>query len=161
MAKEEVTSMPERGDVAPDFEGKTQSGDVLRLGDFRGKKVALYFYPKDDTSGCTKQACNLRDEHEHLKMDDIAVIGVSGDDVESHQKFASKYDLPFPLVADPEREILQKYGVWGEKNFYGRISMGIKRTTFLIDEDGIIRDVIKRPNVKEHAEEIRRKFENG
>lgn len=153
--------MPERGDVAPDFEGKTQSGDVLRLSDFKGKKVALYFYPKDDTSGCTKQACNLRDEYEHLNMEDISVIGVSADDIESHQKFAEKYDLPFPLVADPDREILQKYGVWGEKNFYGRISMGIKRTTFLLDEQGTIRDVIKRPNVKEHAEEIRRKFEDG
>ncbi len=150
--------MPEPGDMAPDFQGATQSGDTLRLSDYRGKKVALYFYPKDDTSGCTKQACNLRDEHEHLNMDDIVVIGVSGDDVKSHQEFAKKYALPFPLVADPDREILEMYGVWGEKKFYGRSSMGIKRTTFLIDEEGVIRDVIKRPNVKGHAEEIRRKF---
>ncbi len=158
MAKQASNRMPEPGAVAPDFVGITQSGEKLRLSDYRGRKVALYFYPKDDTSGCTKQACNLRDEYENLKMDEIAVIGVSGDDVESHQKFAQKYTLPFPLVADPDREILEKYGVWGEKTLYGRISVGIKRTTFLIDEDGVIRGVIKRPNVKEHAEEIRRKF---
>lgn len=158
MAKEAAIEMPEAGDVAPDFQGATQTGDTLRLTDYRGRKVALYFYPKDDTPGCTKQACNLRDEYEHLNMDDIAIIGVSGDDIKSHQEFAKKYDLPFPLVADPDHEILQKYGVWGEKRFYGRSSMGTKRTTFLIDEEGIIRDVIKRPNVKQHAEEIRRKF---
>lgn len=159
MAKTTDIHMPDPGEVAPDFEGTTQTGETLRLQDYRGKKVALYFYPKDDTPGCTKQACNLRDEYEALNMDDIAVIGVSGDDVESHQKFASKYDLPFPLVADPERKILQKYGVWGEKKLYGRTSLGIKRTTFLIDEEGIVRGVIKRPKVKEHADEIRRKFE--
>lgn len=159
MAKDSTNEMPEPGDEAPDFEGTTQSGDTLRLSDFRGKRVALYFYPKDDTPGCTKQACNLRDEYQHLNKGEIAVIGVSGDDVESHQKFADKYDLPFPLVADPEHDILQKYGVWGEKKLYGRSSMGIKRTTFLIDEKGIIRDVIKRPNVGQHADEIKRKFE--
>jgi thioredoxin-dependent peroxiredoxin len=158
MAKEESNGMPSPGDQAPDFEGVTQSGEKLRLSDYRGRKVALYFYPKDDTPGCTKQACNLRDQYESLNMDDIAVIGVSGDDVESHQKFARKYSLPFPLVADPDRDLLKKYGVWGEKKLYGRISLGIKRTTFLIDEEGVIRGVIKRPNVKQHAEEIRRKF---
>ena len=158
MAKEASNGMPSPGDEAPDFEGTTQSGENLRLSDYRGRKVALYFYPKDDTPGCTKQACNLRDQYESLNMDDIAVIGVSGDNVESHQKFAEKYKLPFPLVADPDREILKKYGVWGEKKLYGRTSLGIKRTTFLIDEEGVIRGVIKRPNVKEHAEEIRRKF---
>lgn len=158
MAKKDAVEMPAAGEVAPDFTGVTQTGDTLRLSDYRGKKVALYFYPKDDTSGCTKQACNLRDEYQHLNIEGIAVIGVSGDDVESHQKFAKKYDLPFPLVADPDREILTRYGVWGEKSLYGRISIGTKRTTFLIDEEGVIRHVIKRPNVKEHGEEIRAKF---
>lgn len=159
MENEAGNEMPEPGSPAPEFEGVTQTGDTLRLKDYRGRKVALYFYPKDDTPGCTKQACNLRDEYENLNMDDIAVIGVSGDDVESHHKFAQKYDLPFPLLADPDRVILKKYGVWGEKKFYGRSSMGIKRTTFLIDEEGVVRGVIKRPKVKEHADEIRRKFD--
>ena len=156
MAK--TDSMPQPGDPAPRFEGRTQTGETIRLDDFRGKKIALYFYPKDDTSGCTKQACNLRDEYESLRRDDIKVVGVSGDDVESHQAFAEKYDLPFPLIADPDRKILEAYGVWGKKNLYGRIFMGIKRTTFLIDEEGVVRQVIKRPKVKEHAQEIAEKF---
>lgn len=150
--------MPEAGTPAPDFEGKTQTGETVRLSDFRGKKVALYFYPKDDTPGCTKQACNLRDHLQTLREAGIVVLGVSGDDVDSHRKFAGKYHLPFPLIADPEHEILEKYGVWGERNLYGRKFMGIKRTTFLIDENGVIRHVFKRPKVSEHAEEILAKF---
>ena len=150
--------MPETGDRAPDFEGMTQTGESVRLSDYRGKKVALYFYPKDGTPGCTKQACNLRDEHEHLGRQDIAVIGVSSDDVDSHKEFADQHDLPFPLVADPDRTILEMYGVWGEKNLYGRRSMATTRTTFLIDEEGIVRHVIKRPRVKVHAKEISAKF---
>ncbi len=153
--------MPEPGDLAPDFEGVTQTGETIRLSDFQGKKVALYFYPKDGTPGCTKQACNLRDEYEHLGKEDIAVIGVSGDDVESHKEFAEKYELPFPLVADPDRAILESYGVWGEKKSYGRTYLGTSRTTFLIDEEGVIQHVIKRPRVKEHAEEITSKFGIG
>lgn len=156
MAKQD--NMPEPGDPAPPFEGRMQNGETISLDDYRGQKVALYFYPKDDTPGCTKQACNLRDEYEHLRRDDIAVVGVSGDDVESHKAFAEKYDLPFPLIADPDRKILQAYGVWGQRNLYGRTFMGIKRTTFLIDEEGIVRQVIKRPKVKEHAREIVEKF---
>lgn len=150
--------MPEPGATAPSFEGKTQFGDTVHLGDYTGKKVALYFYPKDDTPGCTKQACNLRDDYQTLLDSDIAVIGVSADDAESHQAFAEKYDLPFPLVADTDKEIINAYGVWGEKNFYGNKKMGIKRTTFLIDEDGTIVHVFKRPKVKEHSREIMEKF---
>ena len=150
--------MPGPGDQAPAFEGTTQDGETLRLGAYQGRKVALFFYPKDDTPGCTKQACNLRDNYQALLDAGIAVIGVSGDDEASHERFAEKYDLPFPLVADPDRAILEQYGVWGERNLYGRTFMGTKRTTFLIDEDGTIHHVFKRPNVKDHAAEILEKF---
>jgi peroxiredoxin Q/BCP len=151
--------MPAPGDQAPDFTGTTSSGDSLSLSDYRGRWTLLYFYPKDDTPGCTKQACNLRDNFERLEEEGIAVIGVSGDDEASHERFASKYDLPFPLVADPDHEILTRYGVWGEKNFYGKKRMGIKRTTFLIDPEGVIRHVFKRPKTGEHAEEVLAKRE--
>lgn len=152
------TTMPDKGQQAPDFQGQTQSGEQIKLDDYRGQKVALYFYPKDDTPGCTKQACNLRDEYSRLQEAGVAVIGVSADDVESHQAFAEKYSLPFPLIADTEREILEAYGVWGERNLYGRKFMGIKRTTFLIDEDGMIVHVFKRPKVTEHGQEVLEKF---
>lgn len=157
MAETE-TEMPEVGAQAPDFEGKTQDGETIRLRDLEGKKVALYFYPKDDTPGCTKQACNLRDDYEMLLDNGVAVVGVSADDVESHQAFANKYDLPFPLIADTDQEVVTRYGVWGEKNLYGNKYMGIKRTTFLIDEDGTIVHVFKRPKVEEHSREIMEKF---
>lgn len=150
--------MPEPGAKAPEFEGQTQTGDTVRLSDLRGKKVALYFYPKDDTPGCTKQACNLRDDYQQLQEAGIAVVGVSADDVESHRKFADKYSLPFPLIADPEHQILEAYGVWGERSLYGRKFMGIQRTTFLIDEEGRVVDTIKRPKVSEHAREVIKKF---
>jgi len=152
------TNMPAVGDTAPDFEGSIQDGTTIRLSDLKGKKVVLYFYPKDDTPGCTKQACNLRDNQQMLQSHGIIVLGVSGDNTASHQKFIGKYSLPFDLIADPDYEILGKYGVWGERNLYGRKFMGIKRTTFLIDEDGRIRHVIKRPNVSEHTTEILAKF---
>ena len=152
------TTMPDKGQQAPDFQGQTQSGERIKLDDYRGQKVALYFYPKDDTPGCTKQACNLRDEYSRLQEAGVAVIGVSADDVESHQAFAEKYSLPFPLIADTDREILEAYGVWGERNLYGRKFMGIKRTTFLIDEDGTIVHVFKRPKVTEHGQEVLEKF---
>lgn len=158
MADKLENAMPKVGEPAPDFEGVTQSGEIIRLSDYRGKKVALYFYPKDGTPGCTKQACNLRDERAHLTNDHISVIGVSGDDVKSHKEFAEKYDLPFPLVADPDRAILQRYGVWGKKKLYGRTFLGTNRTTFLIDESGVIRDVIRRPKVADHAAEITDRF---
>ena len=158
MSKTATSTMPEVGQEAPLFEGTTQDSNTLRLEDYRGRKVALYFYPKDDTPGCTKQACNLRDNYRTLLDAGIAVIGVSPDDVASHETFAEKYELPFPLVADPDREILEKYGVWGERNMYGRKFMGVKRTTFLIDEDGVVRHVFKRPKVSEHTAEILDKF---
>ena len=149
-----TSTMPTAGDSAPDFTGTTGAGDTLSLADYRGRWVLLYFYPKDNTPGCTKQACNLRDNYERLEEEGVAVIGVSGDDEVSHERFSSTYDLPFPLVADPDHEILQRYGVWGEKNFYGKKSMGIKRTTFLIDPEGTVRHVFKRPKTGEHAEEV-------
>lgn len=156
-----MSHMPDVGADAPAFEGKTQSGGTLRLADYVGRKVALYFYPRDNTSGCTKQACNLRDNWSMLEEAGIAVVGVSGDSVDSHAKFADQYDLPFPLVADTERKILEAYGVWAEKSLYGRKYMGIKRTTFLVNEDGKIVHIIKNPRVGQHAQEVRRAFEDA
>ncbi len=150
--------MPEVGDKAPLFTGKSQTGDKVALKDFKGQKVALYFYPADFTPGCTTQACNLRDGHKELLDAGIAVLGVSPDDTEKHQRFVDEYSLPFPLIADPDHKIMEKYGTWGEKNRYGKIVVGVKRTTFLIDEDGMIKAVLKRPKVKEHTAEILKKF---
>ena len=146
--------MPAPGDLAPSFEGTTATGDTLNLADLRGQWVALYFYPKDDTPGCTKQACNLRDNTSSLSEAGVAVVGVSGDGVDSHERFAEKYDLPFPLISDPDRSIQLAYGVYGEKSFYGKTVIGVKRTTFLIDPDGVVRHVFKRPKTAQHAEEI-------
>ena len=142
------------GDKAPNFTGKDQDGNKVSLKDFKGKKVVLYFYPKDDTPGCTTQACNLRDNYADLKKAGIEVIGVSPDSAESHQKFEKKYDLPFTLLEDPEMDIINKYGAWGEKNNYGKKYMGLIRTTFLIDEKGVILKVFKKPKTKVHSEEI-------
>ncbi len=150
--------MPEPGQQAPAFEAVTQDGTTLSLANYRGRKVAIYFYPKDDTPGCTKQACNLRDGYQALLDAGIAVIGISPDAVDAHEAFTTKYDLPFPLVADPDKTILGLYGAWGEKNMYGKKSMGVKRTTFLIDEKGIVKEVIKRPKVDDHTAEILKKF---
>ena len=144
----------EAGTEAPDFTATTFDGRTITLSDHRGGKVALYFYPKDMTPGCTNQACNLRDNIDVLTENRIAVIGVSPDKNDRHEAFAGKHDLNFPLVADPDREIIEAYGVWGEKKNYGRVFLGLQRTTFLIDEDGVIQHVFKRPRVKEHAEEI-------
>ena len=155
---EKSDAMPAPGQPAPDFEGRTQTGEKFRLYELRGRKVALYFYPKDDTPGCTKQACNLRDQHRELLDAGIAVVGISGDDVASHEAFAAKYDLPFPLVADTDHAIMEAYGVWGSRSLYGRMILGTKRTTFLIDEDGIVRHVFKRPKVDEHSREILDRF---
>jgi peroxiredoxin Q/BCP len=150
--------MLNEGDIAPDFTSKDQNGNDIKLSDFKGQKVVLYFYPKDDTPGCTKQACSLRDGFPKLKKNNITVLGVSTDDEKSHQKFIAKYDLPFTLVADTDKEIVEKYGVWGEKNMYGRKYMGTNRTTFLIDEDGKLKKIMKKVKVAEHADEVLKVF---
>lgn len=142
------------GDKAPDFTAKDQDGNKVSLKDFKGKKVVLYFYPEDDTPTCTIEACNLRDNYSTLKKEGLIVLGVSPDEEKKHKKFEEKYNLPFTLLADPDKSIIDKYGVWGEKNLYGRKYMGLFRTTFLIDEDGIIFKVFKKPKSKIHSEEI-------
>lgn len=142
------------GDKAPNFKGIDQNGNTIELSQFSGKKVALYFYPKDDTPGCTAQACNLRDNLSELKTHGIQVIGVSTDSVKSHDKFVSKFKLNFPLIADENKEIVEQYGVWGLKKFMGREYMGTNRTTFIINENGNIHSVISKPKTNAHAEEI-------
>lgn len=142
------------GDQAPDFKTEDQDGKVVSLKDFRGKKVVLYFYPEDDTPTCTVEACNLRDNYEALKRAGLVILGVSPDKKEKHKKFEVKYNLPFTLLEDPGKKIIDKYGVWGEKNMYGRKYMGLLRTTFLIDENGVITKVFKKPKSKIHSEEI-------
>jgi peroxiredoxin Q/BCP len=142
------------GDKAPLFSGMDQDGNKVSLADFKGQKVVVYFYPEDDTPTCTIQACNLRDNYGLLTKNGFKVIGVSPDDVKSHQKFREKFSLPFTLIADTQHKIIEKYGVWGEKNLYGRNYMGLHRTTFVIDEKGIIEKIYLRPKNKAHAEEI-------
>ena len=142
------------GKKAPSFTSKDQDGASIKLSDFKGKKLALYFYPKDDTSTCTVQACNLRDGFKALSKKGIEVIGVSPDDQKSHLKFISKHKLPFRIIADTDKKLVEKFGVWGEKQLYGNKYMGVFRTTFLIDENGVIVKIIAKPKVKEHAEEI-------
>src|SRR5215216_5733457 len=149
-----MATVLKEGDKAPAFTGKNQDGKKVSLSDLKGKKVVLYFYPEDDTPTCTIEACNLRDNYGLLKKEGFEVIGVSPDDSTSHKKFEKKFSLPFTLVADPEHTIIDKYGVWGEKQLYGRKYMGLHRTTFLIDEKGIIRKIFIRPKNKQHAEEI-------
>lgn len=128
--------MIEEGKPAPDFELQTDSGDTVKLSDLRGKPVVLYFYPKDDTPGCTTEACEFRDAYDVFRERGIEVLGVSPDDVASHEKFKNKYELPFTLLADPDHSVAEKYGVWGERSFAGRNYMGINRSTFIIDRDG-------------------------
>jgi thioredoxin-dependent peroxiredoxin len=142
------------GDLAPDFEVKDQNGHVVRMSDFKGKKVVLYFYPKDDTPGCTAQACNLRDNYDALLAKGFVVLGVSVDNEKSHQKFVQKFDLPFPLLADTEHEIVEKYGVWQEKSMYGRKYMGTMRYTFVINEEGTIEDIITKVDTKNHTAQL-------
>ena len=128
--------MIEEGKPAPDFELQTDSGETVKLSDLRGKPVVLYFYPKDDTPGCTTEACEFRDAYDVFRERGIEVLGVSPDDVASHEKFKNKYELPFTLLADPDHSVAEKYGVWGERSFAGRNYMGINRSTFIIDRDG-------------------------
>ena len=142
------------GDKAPAFKAKDQNGNTVSLSDFKGKKVVLYFYPEDDTPTCTVEACNLRDNYAIFKNKGLVVLGVSPDEVKKHKKFGEKYKLPFTLLADPDKKIIDKYGVWGEKNLYGRKYMGLHRTTFLMDENGIIIKIFRKPKSKIHSEEI-------
>jgi len=144
----------EVGDKAPAFKAKNQDGETVSLSDFKGKKVVLYFYPKDDTPGCTKEACSFRDGWSRFKKRGVAVLGVSTDDEKSHRKFADKFSLPFPLLADPEKRIVTDYGVWGEKSMYGRKYMGTNRVTYVIDEKGKIAAVWPKVKPDGHADEI-------
>lgn len=144
----------EKGQQAPEFTGKDQDGREISLSDFRGKKVILYFYPKDQTPGCTAQACNLRDNYQELQQQGYVVLGVSSDSEASHRKFIEKQNLPFPLIADEDKSIHEKYDVWKEKNMYGRKYMGTVRTTFVIDEEGIIEDIIRKVKTKDHTAQI-------
>lgn len=148
-----MTTLKE-GAKAPQFKGKDQDGKWVSLDDFTGKKVILYFYPKDDTPGCTAEACNLRDNYDDLLARGFVVIGVSPDNDQSHAMFRAKFELPFSLVADPEAQILNAYGVWGEKNMYGKKYMGVLRTTFVIDETGTIVKIIRKVNTGDHTQQI-------
>jgi thioredoxin-dependent peroxiredoxin len=142
------------GEKAPAFTGADQDGNKVSLNDFKGQKVVLFFYPEDDTPTCTVQACNLRDNYGLLTKNGFKVIGISPDDVKSHQKFKEKFSLPFTLIADPDHRIIDKYGVWGQKKLYGREYMGLHRTTFVVNGKGIISKIFLRPRNKAHAEEI-------
>ena len=144
------------GDKAPEVLGINEKGEEIRLSDYKGKKIVLYFYPKDMTSGCTAQACNLRDNYSELRKARYEVIGVSVDNEKSHQKFIEKNNLPFPLIADTDKKLVEQFGVWGEKSMYGRKYMGTFRTTFIINEEGVIERIItpKEVKTKDHAAQI-------
>ncbi len=142
------------GTKAPAFTGIDQNGNNVKLSDFAGKKLVLYFYPKDNTSGCTAEACSLRDNYDTFLKKGFAVVGVSPDSEKSHKSFAGKYTLPFPLIADTSKKILSDYGVWGEKKMYGRSYMGVIRTTFIINEKGIIEKIIPKVETAAHSEQI-------
>jgi peroxiredoxin Q/BCP len=144
----------EEGGKAPAFTVNDSDGNKVSLADFKGKKLILYFYPQDNTPTCTVQACNLRDNFSVLTESGFSVVGVSPDEDPSHKKFAAKFNLPFTLIADPEHKIIGKYGVWGEKQMYGKKYMGLLRTTFVIDEAGVILKIFRKPKSKEHAQEI-------
>jgi len=142
------------GDIAPDFSVENADGKITSLEKFKGKKLVLYFYPKDNTPGCTAEACNLRDNFQLLKNKGFQILGVSPDNEISHQKFSSKYDLPFDLVPDTNKKILKDYGVWGQKKMFGKIKEGVLRTTFIIDEKGIIEKVFYKVQTKNHTQQI-------
>ena len=142
------------GDKMPDFKVMDQNGNMVSSGDLLGKKTVIYFYPKDNTSGCTAEACKLRDNHEAMTAKGYNVIGVSKDSVKSHKNFAEKYELPFTLLADTSTEMIQAFGAWGEKSMYGKKYMGIVRTTFVFDENGILTEIIEKVDTKNHAAQI-------
>jgi peroxiredoxin Q/BCP len=143
-----------KGDKAPQINSPDQNGKIINLTDYKGKKVIIYFYPKDDTPGCTAEACNLRDNYEALLKKGFIILGVSADSEQSHKKFINKYNLPFPLISDINKEVLHAYGVWGEKKMYGKSYEGIIRTTFVISEDGIIEFIIDKVETSNHTRQI-------
>lgn len=143
-----------KGDKAPDFKAKDQEGNIISLKNFKGKKLVLFFYPKDNTPGCTNEVCNLRDNYTALQKAGYSIVGVSADDEKKHKKFINKFKLPFPLIADTDKKVIEAYDVWGEKKFMGLIFDGIVRTTFVIDEEGIIEQVITTVDTKNHTEQI-------
>jgi peroxiredoxin Q/BCP len=147
------------GDKAPAFTAKDQNGNEVKLSDFKGEKVILYFYPKDNTPTCTTQACNLRDNYHSLLKKGYKVLGVSADSEKSHLKFIKKFNLPFPLLADTEHAIIEAYGVWGEKTLFGRNYMGVLRTTFVINEKGVIEEIIQKVESQRHSDQILGKTE--
>jgi peroxiredoxin Q/BCP len=146
--------MLKSGDKAPEFNLLSDTGDKINLKDLKGKKVILYFYPKDNTSGCTKEACDFRDSIKTFQKKNTVIIGVSKDSVESHRKFKSKFELPFTLLSDESADVLKKYGVWKEKSMYGKKYMGIERTTFIINENGTIEKIFSKVKVNGHIEEL-------
>jgi peroxiredoxin Q/BCP len=152
--------MPEEGSKAPDFKLKNQNGETISLNDFKGKNVVLYFYPKDDTSGCTAEACSFRDDFPKFKKTDAVILGVSPDSVESHKKFEQKYRLNFNLLSDEKKEILQKYEIWKEKNMYGRKYMGVERTTYIIGPEGKIKKIFRKVKVSGHNKEVLEALKN-
>jgi len=142
------------GDKAPDFTATDQNGEKISLSDFKGKTLILYFYPQDNTPTCTKEACNFRDNYQSLAANGLQVVGVSFDTEKSHQKFINKYQLPFPLIADPDKKIIESYGVWGEKKLYGKVYMGTLRTTFIIDAAGIIQHIIEKVDSNKASQQV-------
>ncbi len=142
------------GDKAPAIESIDQDGNPIKLSNFSGKKIVLYFYPKDNTPGCTAESCNLRDNYQTLLDQGYVVLGVSGDSPKSHKKFIEKYELPFPLIADEDKSVHEAFGTWGEKQMYGKTYMGTLRTTFVIDENGVIIEVIEKVKTKDHTTQI-------
>lgn len=146
--------MLKAGDKAPEFQLMNENGEIIGIKDFLGKKVVLYFYPKDNTPGCTKEACSFRDVYDEILEEGAVVIGISKDIASAHQKFKDKFQLPFYLLSDPEHEVIEAYGAWQEKKMYGKVSMGIVRSTYIIDEKGIISEVFPKVKPDNHGEEI-------
>lgn len=147
-------SVPKKGEKAPDFSGVNQNGETISLSDYKGKKLVLYFYPKDMTPGCTAESCNLSENYKRFQNQGYEILGVSPDDEKKHAKFIEKYDLKFDLLADTEKETIQAYGLWIEKSMYGRKYMGVARTTFIIDENGMVEEVFEKVKTKDHSNQI-------